>query len=38
MGCIIIPKLDVNSNEHTGFLFQSDFETNLSELVEKKDE
>jgi hypothetical protein len=36
MGCIIIPKLDVNSNEHTGFLFQSDFETNLSELVEGK--
>jgi hypothetical protein len=38
MGCIIIPKLDVNSNEHTGFLFQSDFAANLSELMEKKDE
>jgi hypothetical protein len=36
MGCIIIPKLDVNSNEHTGFLFQSDFDANLSELVEGK--
>lgn len=38
MGCLVIQKLNPDSHEQTGFLFQSDFtKSNLSELVEKKE-